>query len=282
MDKTALDLLDSLAKALDDAVGRLADLEEKDQRTALALKDGTEEYYAFGIKRMVKLLKDDIPNGAEVLRHLSVDPVVRTLLLSTGILRTGPTERAHRTLESVRPYLNSHGGDVELVKVEPPIAYVRLIGACNGCSMAAQALSDGVRETLVQGVEEIDEVEVLSDATSATPVEMSRTRHTERGWYDGPRVGDVPRFGVLPFTAGEYRLVVTSVDGELACFRNECAHLGMELDGARVDGDGTLTCPWHGFRYDATTGECITAPGVELEQVPWRVQDDRIRVKLTV
>ena len=35
-----------------------------------------------------------------------------------------------------------------------------------------------------------------------------------------------------------------------------------------------FTCPWHGFRFDCMTGECLTAPQAQLEQVPLRENRD--------
>jgi nitrite reductase/ring-hydroxylating ferredoxin subunit len=54
----------------------------------------------------------------------------------------------------------------------------------------------------------------------------------------------------------------------------------MPLDKAIIDTtEGTLTCPWHGFCFDATTGECLTMPGAQLEQLPLRVEDGHVWVR---
>jgi nitrite reductase/ring-hydroxylating ferredoxin subunit len=44
--------------------------------------------------------------------------------------------------------------------------------------------------------------------------------------------------------------------------------------------NGTLTCPWHGFCFDATSGECLSAPGVQLEQLPLRIDDGDVWVRV--
>ena len=65
-----------------------------------------------------------------------------------------------------------------------------------------------------------------------------------------------------------------------ATYVNACAHQGLPLDNAIVDAtEGTLTCPWHGFCYDSTSGECLTMPGAQLEQLPLRVQDGHVWVR---
>jgi nitrite reductase/ring-hydroxylating ferredoxin subunit len=67
--------------------------------------------------------------------------------------------------------------------------------------------------------------------------------------------------------------------GQLSCFDNACAHLGMPLDMAEVR-DGIITCSYHGFKYLLDTGECLTAPEVQLKLHAVRVTDDRVQVRL--
>ena len=46
----------------------------------------------------------------------------------------------------------------------------------------------------------------------------------------------------------------------------------VTLDDAVVDADeGTIICPWHGFCYDATSGECTSLPGAQLSSVPLKI-----------
>ncbi len=67
----------------------------------------------------------------------------------------------------------------------------------------------------------------------------------------------------------------------LSAYRNECAHEALPLDNAVLDlGSNTLTCPWHGFCYDAASGECLSAPGAQLEQLPLRVDDGVVWVRV--
>lgn len=50
--------------------------------------------------------------------------------------------------EKVRPYLQSHGGDIEVVELKKNIVRVKLCGACHGCPMAVHTLQYGVQEML--------------------------------------------------------------------------------------------------------------------------------------
>ena len=71
------------------------------------------------------------------------------------------TERVARVIEVVRPMLQSHGGDCELIKVEDRIVYVELQGACNGCPMALQTLKSGIEQHVKDEVPEIIRVEQI-------------------------------------------------------------------------------------------------------------------------
>jgi Fe-S cluster biogenesis protein NfuA/nitrite reductase/ring-hydroxylating ferredoxin subunit len=186
---------------------------------------------------------------------------------------------------SVRPYLQSHGGDVEIVRIEDGTAFVRLHGTCSGCSMSAVTLREGVEEALVSGVDEIERIEELEDQPTTAFIPLDRVgRKRETGWVRGPAVEEIPLDGMLRIDVtpdgadAPASFVVTNVGRSLAVFRNECVHQGMTLDGGMID-DGVLTCPWHGFRFDASTGECISAPGAQLSQVPTRLDDGHVWIR---
>ncbi|TFH39661.1 MAG: NifU family protein [Bacteroidia bacterium] len=68
-------------------------------------------------------------------------------------------ERIMRTLDRVRPYLQSDGGDIDLVEItDDYIVRVRLTGACQGCPFSLQTLKAGVESALMKEVPEIVEV----------------------------------------------------------------------------------------------------------------------------
>ena len=61
-------------------------------------------------------------------------------------------------LNVIRPYLNNDGGDIEFVRFDEGIVYVRMLGACAGCGSLDQTLNDGVREILVENIPGVIEV----------------------------------------------------------------------------------------------------------------------------
>lgn len=279
--------LEELAKRVDDAVAALADLDPKARAVAEELKSALEAVHRAGLVTIVRRMRED--DGARaVLFELVDDPVVHLLLSLHEIIRPDPVTHANRVLVGVRPQLQSHGGDVTLVRVEDGTAYVRLEGACNGCSMSSVTLRNLVQEALVEGVPSITAVEVLPNEPSPTliPVEALRIGPSRDGWARLGAAADVADGDLtvrsLTTDAGESAdVLVISVDRRLSAYRNECAHEAMPLNNAILDLDnGTLTCPWHGFCYDASSGECLSAPGAQLEQLPLRIDNGDVWVRV--
>lgn len=68
-------------------------------------------------------------------------------------------ERVVKALERVRPYLQSDGGDIELIEVTDDMSVkVRLTGACHGCPYSMQTLKAGVEQAIMKEVPEIKRV----------------------------------------------------------------------------------------------------------------------------
>jgi len=68
-------------------------------------------------------------------------------------------ERVIKVLEQVRPYLQSDGGDIELIDVTEDLSVkVRLKGACHGCPYSMQTLKAGVEQALLKEIPEIRKV----------------------------------------------------------------------------------------------------------------------------
>ena len=67
-------------------------------------------------------------------------------------------ERIKAVIDKVRPYLQNDGGDVEFIRYENGVAYVKLIGACSNCPMAQMTLQDGIETALISEVPEVIKV----------------------------------------------------------------------------------------------------------------------------
>ena len=67
-------------------------------------------------------------------------------------------EKIKEILETLRPYLNMDGGDVEFVKYENKIVYVKLTGACAACMFSDDTIKNGLFETIKADIPEVEGV----------------------------------------------------------------------------------------------------------------------------
>ena len=67
-------------------------------------------------------------------------------------------------IHKLRPYLQRDGGDIEYVDFKDGIVYVRMLGACAGCTMIDDTLKDGVEQILMEEVPGVLEVQNISSA----------------------------------------------------------------------------------------------------------------------
>ena len=68
-----------------------------------------------------------------------------------------------QTIKKLRPYLNADGGDLDFVKFEDCIVYVRLLGACIGCSSSDDTITNSVEALLLEEVPGVIGVEVVEE-----------------------------------------------------------------------------------------------------------------------
>lgn len=70
-------------------------------------------------------------------------------------------EQIEKTLGEIRPMLARHLGNIELVKFEEGVVYVRLLGTCHGCPLSQLTLKAGVEELLKSKIPEVISVEAV-------------------------------------------------------------------------------------------------------------------------
>jgi Fe-S cluster biogenesis protein NfuA len=87
------------------------------------------------------------------------DELLSHLLLVHGLHPEDVETRVARALDEVRPYLGSHGGDVELLGVEGGVARVRLGGTCDGCASSAVTLTNAIETAIARAAPELEGVE---------------------------------------------------------------------------------------------------------------------------
>jgi hypothetical protein len=109
-------------------------LEDGDaRRLAEELVGAVVDLYGEGLARIMDVLADDSLAAGELRGRLAADGLVASLLLVHDLYPVPLEERVLAALASVRPYMESHGGDVELLGIDAGVARLRLVGHCHGC-----------------------------------------------------------------------------------------------------------------------------------------------------
>ncbi|MGD9785432.1 MAG: NifU family protein [Hyphomicrobiaceae bacterium] len=235
------------------------------------------------LRRLIRLLKD-VPGFGAALREAAGDEVIYAVLRRHGILKPSLHERAEAALSSIRPMLASHGGDVELVAVEPPRVDVRFLGACDGCPASTLTFYAGVKKAVQDAMPEIREVKQVkglgNGAGDQVHFASPFANYKSDGWQFALKLVDLPDGTTTSKELDGHSVLLSRFGDKLTCFANHCAHMGMALDGGEIE-NGVITCPYHGFQYALDSGECLTAPEVQLQPHAVRLVGDRIEVRLT-
>jgi Fe-S cluster biogenesis protein NfuA len=130
------------------------------------------EMYGEGLRRIVATLNDDGEHGQRLAAQLAGDDLVASLLLIHDLHPVSLHERVLAALEQVRPYMESHGGNVELLALEDGVARLRLQGSCSSCAASAVTLELAIKQALEASAPDLAglEVEGVSPPLAADPL----------------------------------------------------------------------------------------------------------------
>jgi Fe-S cluster biogenesis protein NfuA len=118
------------------------------------------ELYGAGLERILGILEDAGDPALPIRTAMLDDGIVASLLLIHGLYPISLEERVMQALDSMRPFLASHGGNVELVSVEEGVARLRLQGSCNGCPSSAATLENALKEAIEEAAPDLLGLEV--------------------------------------------------------------------------------------------------------------------------
>jgi Fe-S cluster biogenesis protein NfuA len=117
--------------------------------------------YGDGLERIMSVIGGSREAGATILDELSQDGAIASLLLIHDLYPVALPERVLEALETVRPYMESHGGDVELVELtDEGVARLELRGSCHGCSASRATLESAITRALEEHCPDLAGIEV--------------------------------------------------------------------------------------------------------------------------
>ena len=267
----------TLSELVDDIQRYEAIVEQWDssqQQVVQHLKQAIETLHKEALTRLIRSVKQD---AMESLRNATQDEVVYGLLRYHGLVKAPSLQqRLQQALDEVRPGLQGHEGDIELVSIRLlDTVEVRLVGACSHCPASQLTLSEAVETAIKRHCPEIEHVVEVA----YQPVTQSSETVLEPDWRLVTSLAEIPEQGVLDLKLEGHKLLLSRQGETVSCFHNACSHLGVPIDGGACE-DGVLTCPYHGFRFELATGNCLTAPAVPLRPYPVKVSNGQVFVQL--
>src|ERR1700710_2875414 len=140
---------EELVERVQDLLGSLDEIADPvAQQRVQELVGAVLELYGAGLDRLLGALADAGEPGLPIRDALLDHGFVPSLLLIHGLYPVPLEERVTEALDSVRPFLASHGGNVELISVEGGVARLQLQGSGNGCPSSAATLEHALREAI--------------------------------------------------------------------------------------------------------------------------------------
>lgn len=67
-------------------------------------------------------------------------------------------DKIKEIIDKLRPFLISEGGNIEFVKYENNIVYIKMMGACANCEMLDLTLKEGIETSIISEIPEVKEV----------------------------------------------------------------------------------------------------------------------------
>ena len=211
--------------------------------------------------------------------------------------------RVEQALDAVRPYLGSHGGDVELLEVTDEGAVrLRLLGSCDGCPSSSVTLELAVQDAIEAAAPEVVAIEVGRPVHARrrpgrradpggvvahhgwTPGAPAASPEAGAAWHTLAAAAGLPSGQATTTTVAGSALLVCRVGARAVRVPRRLRPLRAAASTARcrcdasggAAGDAVLTCPACGAHYDVRrAGACLDEPDLHLDPLPLLVERRR-------
>jgi Fe-S cluster biogenesis protein NfuA/nitrite reductase/ring-hydroxylating ferredoxin subunit len=213
--------------------------------------------------------------------RFAADDLVASLLLVHGLHPYDVERRVSDALDSVRPYLGSHRGDVSLLGVDDGVVRLQFQGSCKSCPSSSVTLELAVEDAVRAAAPEISSIEVVAadkdPSSEVIPAESLITRlhsngHRSTAWQPVPELAELADGEVGGFRASGATALVCRVGGDIFAYRDRCSSCTGTLAGARLTG-AVLRCPICGAGFDVVHAGAGVGGDSHLEPIPVLVHD---------
>jgi len=284
-----------LAARIEKLVQEVAEFPDPHARaTAQELVQALLDMYGEGLARLLELTAETEASGLALIDTFASDDLLSSLFLLHGLHPLDIETRILQALDQVRPYLKSHGGNVEFVRVEDDIAHLRLEGSCHGCPGSTVTLKLAIEEAIYKAAPDLNglEVEGVTEppqrpGTPVTFVPPKRNKDSIRqtqqdgGWRVVEGLASVPAGVLKQVTIQGRSLLFCQIADTYYAYHNRCGNCNAPLDGGTLEGT-TLSCSSCGQQFDVCrAGRSLDVPDLFLEPIPLLVEGGKVKVALS-
>lgn len=280
-------------------VRRVENLPDPEARaSALALMQALMEFHGAGIERLMEIVADSGEPVAAIFDKFAADDLVGSLLLLYGQHPLALETRVTRALDKVRPYLDSHGGNVELIGIADGVVRLRMQGSCKSCPSSAMTLKLAIEEAIYVAAPDVVAIEAegVTQQPAATGFvqigESTRkgngaVAHNSNGNGNGgaswEEVSGLSTLGTSTVRLLEVRgrsVLFCRLGESFYAYGNNCPGCGSALKDAHLELTN-LVCPKCRQQYDVIrAGRGLDQPNLYLEPFPLLFEQGQAKVAL--
>jgi Fe-S cluster biogenesis protein NfuA/nitrite reductase/ring-hydroxylating ferredoxin subunit len=222
-------------------------------------------FYGHGLERILKIISNGNTSAAkDIYNSLIDDSFVSSLLLIHDLHPLDLKTRLYQALDKVKPYMDSHGGSVEIVSLENGVAKLKLSGSCKSCPSSSSTLELGIKQAIEENCPDLLGLEVEGVVESAHPGKSSLT---EIGWRVIKGLDDLKNGSMKSLEIPGVELIVCRVNNKLFAYRNLCPACDRSFSNGTLE-EKILGCQM-GHRYDVQrAGICTDDPDLHLDPFP--------------
>jgi nitrite reductase/ring-hydroxylating ferredoxin subunit/Fe-S cluster biogenesis protein NfuA len=240
------------------------------------------------LQRIIEIVSAQ-PEGEKILQELSDDELVQAVLMVHELMAQPLETRIENALEIAREQLKIYGAGVELVEVKNGVAQLKLLGGASTANVSTSILKAEIEHALHEHTPDLLNVEYEDTIAPIRPPKLVQILPRRTAQDDSLpkkfympiiRHDQVPNNRLRVVETGGINLLLCNVAGTIYAFQNRCAERNALL-GESVLENGILTCPCHGYQFDARQkGRCLSDPDLRLESLPMRVENEVVKVAL--
>jgi Fe-S cluster biogenesis protein NfuA/nitrite reductase/ring-hydroxylating ferredoxin subunit len=257
--------------------------------SALELMQSLMDFHGAGLDRLMEIVAESGEAGYSIFDSFARDELVGSLLLLYGLHPVPLETRVMQALDKVRPYLDSHGGNVELIGISNDVVRLRLQGSCKSCPSSAMTLKLAIEEAIMTAAPDVLAIEaegVTEQLPSTGFVQIGKSNNNGgtphptngKGWEDVNDIQSFPRSSIQVKEVSGRSVLFCRLGESLYAYGDNCPGCEKPLQGAHLEVTN-LVCPHCGQYYDVIrAGRGLDQPNLHLEPFPLLVEQGRAKV----